>query len=69
MLLRLLICNSILDGIRALWGSLNNILLNLIVGDVFSGQSGKNQGNVWEKKLNVFIYQCLLGWNIHKYIQ
>ena len=48
MLLRLVICNSILDGIRALWGSLNNILLNLIVGDVFSGQSGKNQGNVWE---------------------
>ena len=43
-MLRLLICNSILDGIRALWGSLNNIFLNLIVGDVFSGQSGECVG-------------------------
>ena len=24
-------------------------LLNLIVGDVFSEQSGKNQGDVWEQ--------------------
>ena len=38
MLMRLLICTSILDGVRALWRLLNNILLNLIVGDVFPEQ-------------------------------
>ena len=49
MLMRLLICTNILDGVIALWRSLNNILLNLIAGDVFSEQSEKNQGNVWEQ--------------------
>ena len=49
MLMRLQIYTSILDGVRALWRSVNNILLNLIVGDVFSEQSGKNQGNVWKQ--------------------
>ena len=65
--MRLLICTSILDGVRALWRSLNNICLNLIVGDVFSEQSGKNQGNVWEQQLNVLIYQAGIYINIYIY--
>ena len=67
MLLRLLICNSILDGIRALWVSLNNILLNLIVSDSL-GSQGKIRGMCGNNNLMylfISVYKAGIYMNIY----